>query len=230
MPTTSRKLSKLNHPAWWTALLIAVLVAFVLTCAALFAGTFASYVSVTLTAERSGLVMESGAKVKLRGVQVGRVGGITSGADGAALRLEIDPHEIRYIPANVEAQIRSTTAFGAKYVDLIYPPHPTTRRLSAGEVLHSRNVSTEVNTVFQNLVDVLHKLTIAPARILGLGVGRLAAGAPADLVIFDPGAKGRIETDKFRSKSKNAPFDGRPVQGRVERTIVDGRTIFERTA
>jgi dihydroorotase len=81
-----------------------------------------------------------------------------------------------------------------------------------------------------SLVDVLRKLTIAPARILGLGVGRLAAGAPADLVIFDPGAKGRIETDKFRSKSKNAPFDGRPVQGRVERTIVDGRTIFERTA
>ena len=81
-----------------------------------------------------------------------------------------------------------------------------------------------------SLVEVLRKLTIAPARILGLGVGRLAAGAPADLVIFDPDAKGRIETDKFRSKSKNAPFDGRPVQGRVERTVVDGRTIFERAA
>ncbi len=80
------------------------------------------------------------------------------------------------------------------------------------------------------LVDVVRKLTSAPARILRLGVGRLAAGAPADLVIFDPDAKGRIETDKFRSKSKNAPFDGRPFQGRVERTIVDGRTIFERAA
>ncbi len=80
------------------------------------------------------------------------------------------------------------------------------------------------------LVDVLRKLTISPARILRLGVGRLAAGAPADLVIFNPNAKGRIETDRFRSKSKNAPFDGRPFQGRVERTIVDGRTIFERAA
>jgi dihydroorotase len=79
-----------------------------------------------------------------------------------------------------------------------------------------------------SLIDVLRKLTIAPARILGLSVGRLAAGAPADLVIFDPDAKERIKTDEFRSKSKNAPFDGRPVQGRVERTIVDGRTIFER--
>jgi dihydroorotase len=79
-----------------------------------------------------------------------------------------------------------------------------------------------------SLIDVLRKLTIAPARLLELSVGRLAAGAPADLVIFDPDAKGRIQTDEFRSKSKNAPFDGRPVQGRVERTIVDGRTIFER--
>jgi len=81
-----------------------------------------------------------------------------------------------------------------------------------------------------SLIEVLRKLTIAPARILGLGVGRLAAGAPADLIIFDPDAKGRIQTDLFRSKSKNAPFDGRPFQGRVERTIVDGRTIFERAA
>ena len=78
------------------------------------------------------------------------------------------------------------------------------------------------------LTDVLRKLTIAPARILGLAVGRLAVGVPADLVIFDPDAKSRIRTDEFRSKSKNAPFDGRPVRGRVERTIVDGRTIFER--
>ncbi len=89
------------------------------------------------------------------------------------------------------------------------------------ELYHNRHLS---------LLDVLRRLTIAPARILGLGVGRLAAGAPADFVVFDPHAKFRIETDRFRSKSKNAPFDGRPVQGRVELTVVDGRTIFERTA
>ncbi len=64
--------------------------------------------------------------------------------------------------------------------------------------------------------------------ILRLEVGRLAPGAPADLVVFDPDAKWRIRTDDFRSKSKNAPFDGRPVQGRVERTVVDGRDIFVR--
>jgi dihydroorotase len=81
-----------------------------------------------------------------------------------------------------------------------------------------------------NLIDVLRRLTVTPARILGLAVGTLAAGAPADFVVFDPKAKYRVETDRFRSKSKNAPFDGRPVQGRVELTVVDGRTIFERAA
>jgi len=78
------------------------------------------------------------------------------------------------------------------------------------------------------LIEVLRHLTINPARILGFEVGRLAPGAPADLVVFDPDKAWRIRTDQFRSKSKNAPFDGRPVEGQVERTIVDGRTIFLR--
>jgi dihydroorotase len=89
------------------------------------------------------------------------------------------------------------------------------------ELYHNRHMT---------LLDVLRRLTIGPARILGFGVGRLAAGASADFVVFDPEASYRIETERFRSKSKNAPFDGRPVQGRVELTVVDGRTIFERAA
>jgi dihydroorotase len=76
------------------------------------------------------------------------------------------------------------------------------------------------------LLEVIRRLTAAPAAILRLAAGRLAPGAPADLVLFDPDLPWCICTDDFRSKSKNAPFDGRPVQGRVRRTIVDGRTIF----
>ena len=87
------------------------------------------------------------------------------------------------------------------------------------ELYHNRHMS---------LLDVIARLTINPAQILRLPVGRLATGAPADLVLFDPDLAWRICTDDFRSKSKNAPFDGRPVQGRVVRTIVDGRTVFER--
>ena len=87
------------------------------------------------------------------------------------------------------------------------------------ELYHNRHMS---------LLDMVARLTSNPADILRLPVGRLAKGAPADLVLFDPDLAWRICTDEFRSKSKNAPFDGRPVQGRVVRTIVDGRTIFRR--
>ncbi|WP_260745480.1 MCE family protein [Mycobacterium sp. SMC-2] len=154
-------------------MLIVGVVCFVWVCSALFGGTFRSYVPVTLTSDRSGLVMETGAKVKLRGVQVGRVAAVTGGNGPASLKLEIDPDQIKRIPANVEAQIRATTAFGSKYVDLIYPDHPSPQRLAAGAVLRSSNVSTEVNTVFQNLVGVLKQ--IEPAKLNAV-LGALAEG------------------------------------------------------
>lgn len=77
------------------------------------------------------------------------------------------------------------------------------------------------------LLDALARVTCAPADILRLEAGRLAKGAAADLVLFDPSKAGRIDTEGFRSKSKNSPFDGHPIEGEVRRTIVDGRTIFE---
>lgn len=149
------------RPAWWTLILIVFLAALVWLTAALFTGALNKYVDVTLTSERSGLVMESGAKVKLRGVQVGRVSTIHGGGtgpDAVSLHLEIEPDQVQHIPANVGAQIRATTAFGAKFVDLIYPEDPSDQRLAEGQVLKSENVSTEVNTVFQNLVGVLEQI------------------------------------------------------------------------
>jgi phospholipid/cholesterol/gamma-HCH transport system substrate-binding protein len=120
-------------------------------------------VPVTLTSDRSGLVMESDAKVKLRGVQVGRVAAIEGGTEPVKLKLEIYPDQIEHIPANVEAQIRATTVFGAKFVDLVYPSDPSPQRLRPGQVLVSRNVSVEVNTVFENVVGVLDQ--IDPAKL-----------------------------------------------------------------
>jgi dihydroorotase len=76
------------------------------------------------------------------------------------------------------------------------------------------------------LLDVVRLMTVNPAQILRLPVGRLAVGAPADLVLFDPDLAWQICPDTFLSKSKNAPFDDRPVRGRVRLTMVDGRTIF----
>ncbi|GAQ39521.1 MCE-family protein [Mycobacterium pseudoshottsii JCM 15466] len=138
-------------------ILFAAIVAAILVTTVSFTGTLRPYVAVTLTSERSGLVMDAGAKVMLRGVQVGRVRQIDSN-HGASLELEIDPDQIRYIPANVEAQISATTAFGAKFVDLVIPPTPSRARLAAGAVLHSKNLSTEINTVFENVVDLLNMI------------------------------------------------------------------------
>lgn len=77
------------------------------------------------------------------------------------------------------------------------------------------------------LLDVLARLTCGPAEILKLEAGRLQRGAPADLVLFDPQAEWTIDPDRFRSKSKNAPYEHTVVRGLVLRTVVDGRTIFE---
>ncbi|WP_370331489.1 MCE family protein [Mycolicibacterium hippocampi] len=151
------------HPGWWTLILLAVIVGLVGLTGALYSGSFTSYVPVTLSSDRAGLVMESGGKVMMNGVQVGRVAGVTGAQDPVSLELEISPDELKNIPANVGAQIRATTAFGAKFVDLIYPTDPSPQRLTAGAVLRSRNVTTEVNTVFENLVGLLDQ--IDPAKL-----------------------------------------------------------------
>ena len=81
-----------------------------------------------------------------------------------------------------------------------------------------------------SLMEVLKKLTAAPAAILRLPLGRIAKGAAADLVLFDPDRPWIVDAKRFRSKSKNSPFDEMPVQGRVVRTVVAGRTLFEAEA
>jgi phospholipid/cholesterol/gamma-HCH transport system substrate-binding protein len=143
--------------------LFAVIIGLVVLTVVLFRGTFNTYAPVTLTSDRAGLVMDPGGKVKLRGVQVGRVSDVMGGDRSVSLKLDIFPDQLKYIPANVSAQIRATTTFGAKYVDLIYPANPSAERLSAGAVIKSQNVSSEVNTVFQNLTDVLKQ--IDPAKL-----------------------------------------------------------------
>ena len=69
-------------------------------------------------------------------------------------------------------------------------------------------------------------LTLNPARRLGLASGRLSPGAPADLMLFDPHAPFVLDRTKLRSKSKNTPFDGARMEGRVIGTWVAGRRVF----
>ncbi|WP_339913938.1 dihydroorotase [uncultured Brevundimonas sp.] len=78
-----------------------------------------------------------------------------------------------------------------------------------------------------DLLDVLRPLTQGPATLLDLEAGTLVADAPADLILFDPGAPVVVDADTLKSKSRNSPFDGRRLQGRVLLTLVGGRIIHD---
>ncbi len=77
------------------------------------------------------------------------------------------------------------------------------------------------------LAATLARITSDPARILGVRSGRLAAGAPADLVLFDPSAPFRIAAETLKSQGKNTPFIGYELAGRVRCTIVEGNIVYE---
>lgn len=74
--------------------------------------------------------------------------------------------------------------------------------------------------------ELIARLTVGPAAVLGLPYGTLRAGAPADLVLIDPERQWTINADQFASRSRNTPFDGYQVTGRVLRTLVAGETRF----
>jgi len=74
--------------------------------------------------------------------------------------------------------------------------------------------------------DAIRKMTVNPARILGLEGGTLEAGSPADITIIDPDKKWTVKSEKFRSRSKNSPFIGWKLSGQVYRTILGGRVVF----
>ncbi|ORW12340.1 MCE-family protein MCE3A [Mycolicibacter longobardus] len=190
-------------PIWWSPVLVVVVVALSALTVVLFSGTFRGYVPITLVSDRSGLVMENGAKVKLRGIQIGEVSSIGTqpGSDQSrlsTLKLKMYPRQFAYLPSNVEAEIKSSTAFGAKYVDLVVPSDgPSGQRLQAGAVLHSRNVTVEVNTVFENLQAVVHAvdpaklnsiLSAVAESVRGRGdvMGRAITGANTVLTAVNP--------------------------------------------
>mgnify|MGYP000725309290 FL=1 len=78
-----------------------------------------------------------------------------------------------------------------------------------------------------SLPQLFKALALNPAKRLGLESGRLGKGAPADLVLFDPDKPFIMDRETLRSKSKNTPFDGQRMQGRVLATYVGGKPVYE---
>jgi dihydroorotase len=91
--------------------------------------------------------------------------------------------------------------------------------LAAGlRLVHSGEVS---------LMTLLKAMSSTPAKLLGLAAGTLRQGSPADVVVFDLDAPWVLDPLELKSKCKNTPFDEARLQGRVVRTIVAGRTVYE---
>ena len=76
------------------------------------------------------------------------------------------------------------------------------------------------------LAQLFRAVSLNPANLLGLPAGRLSPGAPADLMLFDPDKPFMLDRSTLHSKSKNTPFDGARLQGKVRATYVDGRKVF----
>ena len=77
------------------------------------------------------------------------------------------------------------------------------------------------------LSQLFRAMSLNPAKRLGLPCGRLSKGAPADLVLFDPDAAFTLDRTTLRSKSKNTPFDGHQMRGKVAATFVKGEIVHE---
>lgn len=87
-------------------------------------------------------------------------------------------------------------------------------------------VSELVSSGLLSLSDLVDRLSCAPARIMGLPAGTLRSGSPADIVVFDPEEEWTVDPGRFLSLSRNTPFAGRRLTGRVRLTLVGGRTVF----
>ena len=113
-------------------------------------------------------------------------------------------------PAEEKRLPFSEAASGAAALEMLLPGALT---------LHHNGVAA--------LIDVVRAMTLNPATLLGLPHGRLAKGAPADIILVDLGAPFRASAAKLKSKSKNTPFDEKLMQGRVRRTFVSGACVYE---
>lgn len=156
---------------WRQRVLGAALAVLTLGVAALgygqFRGAFTATTRLTLQADRSGLVMEPGAKVTFNGVRIGRVVAVdpmvADGTTAARLAMDVEPHYAAMLPANIDADITATTVFGNKYVSLTSPDDPAEQRLSPSEPIRVNGVSTEFNTLFETIMSISEQ--VDPVRL-----------------------------------------------------------------
>ena len=135
------------------------------TSIAVYRGSFTSAIPVKLYATRAGLSLEPGSDVKMREVVVGRVIDVKLVDGHAEILMDIDKNRASSIAANVSAAVDPTTLFGRKFVTLMQPESPSPESISAGTVLSTGQVATEINDLLESLVTVLR--TVEPEKVNG---------------------------------------------------------------
>jgi dihydroorotase len=124
----------------------------------------------------------------------------------------IDAITTDHAPHDLESKNKplSEAAFGIVGVETLLP-------LSL-ELYHNKLIS---------LQDLLAKMTYKPADIININRGRIKKDFIADLTLIDLDREWIIENDKFYSKSKNSPFNGRKVKGKALKTIISGQIVYD---
>jgi len=84
-----------------------------------------------------------------------------------------------------------------------------------------------VKTGLLTISELVEKMSTNPAEILGINAGHIKVGAPADLALVDLNEEWVVDVDKLHGKSKNTPFKGKTLCGKVKYTILGGKTVFE---
>ena len=204
------------------------------------------------------LAEQTGARIHFRGLSTARATemlaeakqrGIAASADVSAHQLILTEADVdgfdancRVIPplrtlADREALRRAVAGGTVSAICSDHQPHDADAKLapfpeaapgiSALETLLPLVLSL-VREGIMDLATALARLTWGPAEILGLPLGRLDAGRSADVCVFDPHAPWILTADALVSRGHNTPFVGRPLQGRVTWTLLQGRVVFRR--
>ena len=137
--------------------------------------------------------------------------------------------------ADVEAMV---DALADGTIDLIatdHAPHGRTEKLTTlDEAAFGISVLETALGSLMSLVQggaltlptLIERLTAAPTRFLGIDLGTLKPGSPADVTIFDPDAEWTVDAGRFASKGRNTPLDGTKLRGRVTATLAGGRVVY----
>ncbi|OXR41268.1 hypothetical protein B7C42_06666 [Nocardia cerradoensis] len=151
------------HDAGVGVAMIALLLALTALAVAVYKDAFTSTAKVSIRTGRTGLMMDVGSQVEMSGKVVGRVTAVSFHDSSATIDMAVRSDQLKWIPANVGADLSTSTLFGRKYVSLVRPADPSPKRLADGAVIDARQVTVEFQDVLGKLMGVLQQ--VDPAQV-----------------------------------------------------------------